>query len=515
MAHTETHWTALVNLLADNYQLSGNLLDVSDTYNSGSDSNVIAPSIYSTRAHKTGKYFFEIGYVTDSAWDGHDWSVYGGIRTQDWASYLRTPLGKDATGYAIRAPNEVIDDTIRTYHNDTEIIHSGSPHFAFFNSSFHMAGGSYRRGPTILVAIDYDEGKLWLGLGGSLNWDSYQTNLTRQFIGAGFSPVWAGNGDPAAGTDPTYTFTPGTAYCPAYRSNGGSVAILKTHPGTTLHVPPAGFSYYDQEDDYMALVRLASPYSYYLAFIHDAAVSNMSYLALDLRFWDFSGNLRPMSNFDGGQIALWTYGEPYTFRGLRNHVSRGLFARRAPFPSTATSVTFEGICYLQTDCRVGGSNNTWDEGTGIFHNQDIRLVMRGRRLIASVGSVAVTMSDDLTIGPHHFVMRVNTAALTLKLTVDNVLIGSVALAGVPNQGAYMMLGSLYTSNYSLIIGTRIIDAPTWETRLLTQHLALYDSELNDATIDAHWQAANDTYLVTNQRIVTRRSSLDISSRIQR
>lgn len=52
--------------------------------------------------------------------------------------------------------------------------------------------GAYGGGATSAVAVDYDAGKLWLRSQGA----------------------WIGGGNPAAGTAPTATFTPGTALYP-------------------------------------------------------------------------------------------------------------------------------------------------------------------------------------------------------------------------------------------------------------------------------------------------------------
>lgn len=74
--------------------------------------------------------------------------------------------------------------------------------------------------PYVRVAYDADTGKLWVG-----------------------SPSqWYGNGDPAAGTTPSYTLTPGTQLFMATSIYPGGLARLRTAATDMAGAIPAGFS---------------------------------------------------------------------------------------------------------------------------------------------------------------------------------------------------------------------------------------------------------------------------------
>jgi hypothetical protein len=76
---------------------------------------------------------------------------------------------------------------------------------------------------TVMMAIDFDAGKIWYGLNGT----------------------WYNSGDPAAGTNPSQTFTAGTtmhaAMSEAYTSN----VEWFYFNGGSAYGPPAGFTYWD------------------------------------------------------------------------------------------------------------------------------------------------------------------------------------------------------------------------------------------------------------------------------
>ncbi|MDR7136164.1 hypothetical protein J2X06_003382 [Lysobacter niastensis] len=72
-----------------------------------------------------------------------------------------------------------------------------------------------------MAAYDAATGKIWLGSKGA----------------------WANSGDPAAGTNPTFTITPGTTlYLAESIRDNGMVSTIKNQAGENVYTIPSGFS---------------------------------------------------------------------------------------------------------------------------------------------------------------------------------------------------------------------------------------------------------------------------------
>lgn len=93
------------------------------------------------------------------------------------------------------------------------------------SNSFSSLSGSTiaNQSDTMMMAIDFDAGKIWYGLNGT----------------------WHNSGDPAAGTNPSQTFTANTTLHAAMsEAFAGNVEHFKFNGGAA-HSPPSGFSYWD------------------------------------------------------------------------------------------------------------------------------------------------------------------------------------------------------------------------------------------------------------------------------
>lgn len=144
-----------------------------------------------------GKWYAE---CTDNTGSGYGYS--GGFGLSTSASNLAAELGSDAAGWGYYGKR---GDTAHPL-----MEHSGA--ITNYNTLPNgIAGTVYR------LAYDADAGKVWIGSG---------TN-------------WAGGGDPATGTTPTFTVTPGTSLMLAagaqnssmsYLLNAGQVAFSNTVP---------------------------------------------------------------------------------------------------------------------------------------------------------------------------------------------------------------------------------------------------------------------------------------------
>lgn len=479
-------------------------------------SNPVATHITATHARDAGKYYFEVEYTGYDEFRYTDHCpMFIGIRTPDVFNHLNVLLGSDTTGFAISPwddnntsfPTEVLRNTIRTYYNNVEVVHAT----VATDGSYDSPWGRRR----VRVAVDYDAGKVWLGMVRNFTADAKKTNWIESDSG-----MWAGGGDPASGTTPTYTFTPNTAYAPAFSSHRDSMALLCTKRGALLGVIPSGFLPYDTSDEYDELIRSHSPYLLLLG----ESWSHYRFPAQTRRM-DCSGNLRHVpSAANESEIEQWYIQQyPPTWRGcfasLTTYVSIA-YSLFVPFPLSATSITIACLLYVRGAARLSGSNNTWDEGTGLFHNNDVRLSMRGQRLIASAESVAVNMASDLALGGHYVVMRITSTHLAL--VVDNVEIGTVTLSGATlKKGNWWTMGGFHdlynSSNYDTLkelAGVNITDLST-ATCPLISHFAIYPTSLTNEQIAEQWRIVSFETLHRNKQITPRQSRIDTRNVIQR
>lgn len=145
-------------------------------------------SVRSVTPHDDQKLYFE--------WDGSGFFICGfGTGSASLSSYC----GSDANGWGVRRTN---GDHLFAFHNGSSVELTGLP----------LASGTVRA----KLCVDPVNGKAWAGLGA--DWD----------------------GDPSAGTGPTWTFTPGTSvYLMGSTYTSGSCDI---HVGQDAmdHATPSG-----------------------------------------------------------------------------------------------------------------------------------------------------------------------------------------------------------------------------------------------------------------------------------
>lgn len=147
-------------------------------------------AVRSTVGLASGKWHVQISHISNGGS-----AARHGFAT---ASHpIDTPPGDSATSWVI--------DGNATYRHD-------SVNGPDFNDFSPLDSDNYGEGDPVDLFIDIDAGKIWFG-----------------YSGAAFS------GDPAAGTDPAYTFTPGARIYLAGGYNGGGAAIR----GGTLRLPNA------------------------------------------------------------------------------------------------------------------------------------------------------------------------------------------------------------------------------------------------------------------------------------
>lgn len=153
-------------------------------------------SAISNTSRNTGKYYFE---MVDTTNDDSCMLVGLGTAAVSLASYP----GADADGWGIWANRSA---GVYTYHNGSAIAYGTTP----------IVGGGVAG-----VAVDFTAGKMWFHLNG----------------------VWIGSGDPAAGTNPSYTFTASTTLF-AVAGLFNNLQVVTANFGATAfsYSAPSGFA---------------------------------------------------------------------------------------------------------------------------------------------------------------------------------------------------------------------------------------------------------------------------------
>jgi hypothetical protein len=144
-------------------------------------------SVRATLAKTSGKHYFEVTLDT---------LLYVRVGVATSATPLNQPIGAETTGWAY--------DTF-----------SGQK----YNSSTGSYGVACAQGDVVMVAVDIDAGKIWVGKNGT----------------------WFDSGDPVAGTNPMYTDAGITNVFPA--TSGYTSAVTANFGGSAFsYTPPSGFN---------------------------------------------------------------------------------------------------------------------------------------------------------------------------------------------------------------------------------------------------------------------------------
>jgi len=151
-------------------------------------------SVRSGASHGSGKWYAEEVMDANAASS----NIFG-VGTS--AAAVTNYCGSDAFGWGIQ------NDASSTVYNN-----AGTTVTALSPPSVNQRS---------MVAYDAASGKIWLGAKG----------------------VWAGSGDPAAGTNPTFTITPGTVlFLLGSKARSAQTGTLKNQVGENAHTIPSGFS---------------------------------------------------------------------------------------------------------------------------------------------------------------------------------------------------------------------------------------------------------------------------------
>ena len=146
----------------------------------------------------SGKYYFETQITTDLV--SNSYNHFAGVLIQDSYKLIGGDFGNNPEGYAIGAYTE----TFRT-RND-----------GVYGQSVYKPS---KTGAILQVAIDVDNGKLWMGC----------------------DNVWA-SGSPHSNTDPSYRFPPGKPFSPHFAVYGANASMdVNFGQKPFRFAPPDGF----------------------------------------------------------------------------------------------------------------------------------------------------------------------------------------------------------------------------------------------------------------------------------
>lgn len=160
-------------------------------------------TVRSLTSHSTGKWYFEV------LWENYNSGSPGGsiVGVAPSGLSLSAFVGSTSTSYGIQATNI---PTIWVYNN-------GSNTTAGAGILSPSGVGDH----TIMVAVDFDAGKIWFGTRG----------------------LWQTGSDPATGTAPHYTFSPNPTLYAALSENDNPTQLTSQFAsGQLTHSPPSGFS---------------------------------------------------------------------------------------------------------------------------------------------------------------------------------------------------------------------------------------------------------------------------------
>lgn len=177
--------------------LKSSLVTLSETGNRlMTNSNASWRGVLSVTAHTTGKHYAEVQRVGTTPW-AH---IFGLAKP---TASVEGYAGQDSDGWGLQTDNG---------SSAAAMLHSAAATGVTVTPQINNSG--YAR-----VAYDAATGNAWIG------------NET----------AWAGGGDPAAGTSPTFTVTAGTAMH-VMGSDFGESARLRTDTADFVGTIPTGFS---------------------------------------------------------------------------------------------------------------------------------------------------------------------------------------------------------------------------------------------------------------------------------
>ena len=371
---------------------------------------------------------------------------------------------------------------------------------AYFDYS---SGSQIIAGIQLGLAIDFDAGKVWA-----------------RFMDGRPDQVENWDGDPTAGTDPTWTFTPNTTLVPAAYVTYNASASLNTggcvlvcNPGNARRTPPSGFVWWDRWA-YLDTILTQSPLAWWFG-SHSAFHTQPPGLAADVQDLTnygrfavyFSGvmymNADSTSELTVSDARAW---EKYpTFLPAQPrmgfyHNSTTLGTARVPFaknpyvwgayvavssPYThSTSFTVAVTVKIIDAGAVRDTNDVWTEGSCLWCHASstpwVGVSLRGRRLKFHFQTYDIESPSDLDDGVYDLAFVYDAAADTMEMFIDGVSVASLSSVVSTSTG--------YSSFSSISVGSwrDSYSDGTWPG--YWRDMRLWFSALSDTQIAAQYAA---------------------------
>lgn len=398
-------------------------------------------ALYGIQSKSSGKVYFEFNFRRASTTET-DYCF--GVST---GSHTPTDLpGFSSESWALST------ESIGFYHDSTQTTTADSYINAlasnvrgyYYDYSSYVSYSVY----VIKVAIDFDAGKLWFGVwNGSLeSWD----------------------GDPAAGTDPTYTFTPNTPLFPAlgwkFKHTGflcTAMVELGCSRDYARRLPPSGFSYWD-EYDHQTEVIADSPVGYWMASPHKYGetflTNSLGYPGL---YGDSSVNQKYTEHYNGNAYNFLTANANGIFSiAPAYRWYAGANSSFGKYPATiasTSSFTLEASVEITGAGATNGGSDIWTEGSGLVcnyvqANQQASFTLaslwtgisyRDRRFKFGLDTYEVTSGSDVGDGAHHVMAVWDQSAGTMTLYVDGAQAGqATSVSPATKASSWLAWGSL-------------------------------------------------------------------------
>lgn len=453
-------------------------------------------ALYGIQSKSAGKIYFEFNFRRASTTEteycfgvstgSHTPTDLPGFSTESWA---------------------LCTESIGFYHDSTKTTSADSYINALVSNvrGYYYDYSSYvtRDGYVIKVAIDFDAGKLWFGIwNGSLEaWD----------------------GDPAAGTDPTYTFTPNTPLFPALGwkfLHTGFLCTAMVELGCSRdfarRLPPSGFSYWD-EYDHQTEVIADSPVGYWMGSPHkygETFITNsLGYPGL---YGDSSVNQKYTEHYNGNAYnfltadanAIFSLAPAYRWYAGAN----SSFGKYPAAIASTSSFTLEASVQITGAGATNGGSDIWTEGSGLVcnyiqANQQASFTLaslwtgisyRGRRFKFGLDTYEVTSGSDVGDGAHHVMAVWDHSASTMTLYVDGAQVGqTTSVSPAIKASSWLAWGTIRPNQTNGQFPGYFRDCVFYPSALSSTRVAAHYAALTSTAIDLAGDAASSSTATGN------------------
>ena len=436
-------------------------------------------ALYGIQSKSSGKIYFEFNFRRANTTEVE---YYFGLSTSSHSPTDLPGLSTESWSFCTEAGS--------FYHDSTETTTADSYIYGLLSETrgyyYDYYSYYYADDYVVKVAIDFDNGYIWFGTwNGSLDtWD----------------------GDPAAGTDPTYTFTPNTSLFPALGwkfLHTGFLCTAMVELGCSRdyarRLPPSGFSYWD-EYDHQTEVIADSPVGYWMASPHkygETFISNS--LGFPGLFGDSSVNQKYTEHYNGNSYNFLTADANGIFASAPAYRwyagANSSFGKYPAAIASTASFTLEASVEITGAGATNGGSDIWTEGSGLVcnyvqANQQASFTLaslwtgisyRDRRFKFGLDTYEVTAGSDVGDGAHHVMAVWDHSASTMTLYVDGAQVGqTTSVSPATKSSSWLAWGALRPNQTNGNFPGYFRDC------------AFYPSALSSTRVAAHYDVLSST-----------------------